>query len=100
MLSNGFKKAIRTGARSVIAQKVAEAVVAGATLATQRAAEGTVNEAINTATPHVKESVKMLISRKRSHTSTTTITTPIEYDVKKSKININSLIDGSGIVLD
>ena len=102
MLSSGFKTAISTDARSVIAQKVADAVVNGATLVTQRAVEGAVNEAINTATPYVKESVKKLISRKRPHTSTTTTTTTIcsEYNVKKSKININSLINGSGIVLD
>ena len=106
MLSRGFKKVISTNARSAIAQKVADVVVNGATSATQKAVEGAVNEAINAATPYVKESVQNLISRKRPHTgTTTTITTttttiPSGYDVKKPKINITSLIDGSGIVLD
>ena len=36
------------------AQKVADAVVNGATSATQKTVEGAVNEAINTATPYVK----------------------------------------------
>ena len=66
------------------------------------AVEGAVNEAINTATPYVKESVQKLVGRKRSHSATTTTTTttttiPSVYDVKRPKININSLIDGSGI---
>ena len=95
MLASGFKKAIITGARSAIAQKVADAVVNGATSATQKA-EGAVNEAITTTTPYVKESVQKLVSRKRPYAGSTT-TIPRGYDVKRPKIN--SLIDGSGIVL-
>ena len=96
MLASGFKKAIITGARSAIAQKVADAVVNGATSATQKAVEDAVNEAINTTTPYVKESVQKLVSRKRPYAGPTT-TIPRGYDVKRPKIN--SLIDGSGIVL-
>ena len=73
MLSNGFKKA--TGARSVIAQKVADAVMYRGTSATQKAVEGAVNEAINTVTPYVKESVQKLISSKRPNTTATATAT-------------------------
>ena len=102
MMASGFKKAISSGAKSAIAQKVADAVVNGATSATQKAVEGAVKEAINTVKPYVKDSLQKLVSRKRPHNTTTTITPPpySGYNVKKSKININSLIDGSGIVLD
>ena len=47
MLSSGLQKVRSTGARSANAQKVADAVVNGATSATQKAVEGAVNEAIN-----------------------------------------------------
>ncbi len=106
MMASGFKKAISSGAKSAIAQKVADAVVNGATSATQKAVEGAVKEAINTVKPYVKDSLQKLVSRKGPHNTSTTTTTTITpppssgYNVKKSKININSLIDGSGIVLD
>ena len=58
---------INTGAKSAIAQKVADAVVNGATSATQKAVEGDVNEAINTVTPYVKDSLQMLVSWKRPY---------------------------------
>ena len=94
--------------RSAIVQKFADAVVNGAKSAKQKAVDGAVNEAINTVTPYVNESVQMLISRKRPHvgttitttTTTTTTTLPRGYDVKKPKINISSLINGSRIALD
>ena len=72
MLSSDLKKAINTGAWSVNAQMVSDAVVNGATSDSQKAVEGAVNEALNTATPCVKESVQQLISRKRPHTGITT----------------------------
>ena len=85
MLPSGFKKAISTGAKSAIAQKVADAVVNGATSATQNAVEGTVNEAIN--------KVKVLGKRM--------LPSPQEEETSPAKkINISSLIDGSGIVFD
>ena len=85
MLSSGFIKATRTGARSAIAQKVADAVVNGATSATQNAVEGAVNETIN--------KVKVLGKRRSSQEEEAS-------HAKKTKININRFIDGSGIVLD
>ena len=86
MLSSGFKQAISTGAKSAIAQKVVDAVVNGATSATQKAVEGAVNEAINKVT---------VLGKKRSSPS------PQEEETSPAKkINISSLIDGSGIVFD
>ena len=83
MVSSDFKKAISDGAKSAIAQKVADAVVTGATSATQKAVEGAANEAIN--------KVKVLGSSPP----------PQEEETSPAKkINISSLIDGSGIVFD
>ena len=90
MFSSGVKSVINRGVNSMVAQKVANAVVNGATSAAKKTAERVVNEAINTATPYVKEK---LIGKKR--TATAAISTP-----SAKRININSLIDGSGIVLD
>ena len=85
MLTSGFKKAIRTGAKSAIVQKVADAVVNGAKSATQKAVEGAVHEAINKVT---------VWGKKRS--------SPEEEAslARKTKLNINSLIDGSGNAFD
>ena len=57
MFASGLKKAISSDAKSVIAQKVADAVVNGATSTVQKAAESAVNEAINTVKPYVKKRV-------------------------------------------
>jgi hypothetical protein len=108
MFASGLKKAISTGANSVIAHKVADAVVNGATSATQKAAESVVNEAVNAVKPIVKESLKKLVGRKRSllpPVSTTPIVleeivTTVNNNKKKPNIDINSLIDGSGIIFD
>jgi hypothetical protein len=107
MFASGLKKAISTGANSVIAHKVADAVVNGATSATQKAAESVVNEAVNAVKPIVKESLKKLVGRKRSLLPPVS-TTPIVLEEivttvnkkKKPNIDINSLIDGSGIIFD
>ena len=60
MFATGLKKAISTGANSVIAHKISDAVVNGATSASQKAVESVVNEAVNTVKPIVKESLKKL----------------------------------------
>ena len=83
LFSSGTKQAISSVAKSAIAQKVANAVVNGATSATQKAIEGAVNEVI-------KERVKKRSASDREEA----------IKSKKSKININDLIDGSGIVFD
>ena len=91
MFASGLKKAISTGAKFVIAQKVADAVVKGATSTVQKATESAVNEAINSVKPYVK---KLVVGQKRPPISIETVQNKIP------KIDINSLIDGSGIVFD
>ena len=105
MFATGLKKAISTGANSVIAHKISDAVVNGATSASQKAVESVVNEAVNTVKPIVKESLKKLVvGQKRSSPSVTipAVLEEIATTIKKKKpnIDINSLIDGSGIVFD
>ena len=110
MFSSGLKTAISSSAKSAIAQKIADAVVNGATSATQKAAETAVNEVINTVTPYVKKSVKKLAGKKRplnlvgQHIEAKipkAAKTAVKHIVSKiPQIDINSLIDGSGIVLD
>ena len=106
MFSSGIKSAINRGINSAVAHKVANAVVNGATLAakktanaavngatlaTQKAAEKATHEVFNTVVkPYVKEK---LSGKKRA--ATTAIT-----QSPAKRININSLIDGSGIVFD
>ena len=108
IFSGGVKSAINKGVNSVVAQKVVNAVVNGATstakktanaalngatAASQRAGERAVNEALNTyIIPYVK---KKLVGGKRAAASEIA-----EPTSAKREININSLIDGSGIVLD
>ena len=108
MFATGLKKAISTGANSVIAHKISDAVVNGATSASKKAVESAVNEAVNTVKPIVKESLKKLVGQKRHHhTSSPSAAIPVVLEeiattIKKKKpnIDINSLIDGSGIVFD
>ena len=106
MFSGGIKNAINRGVNSAVAHKVANAVVNGATsaakktanaavngatLATQKAAEEAANKVFNTVvTPYVKDK----LSGKKRGATTSISSSPAK------KININSLIDGSGIVLD
>jgi hypothetical protein len=109
MFATGLKKAISTGANSVIAHKISDAVVNGATSASQKAVESAVNEAVNTVKPIVKESLKKLVGQKRHHRSSSPSATKIPVVLeeiattikkKKPNIDINSLIDGSGIIFD
>ena len=53
-----FSKAINSAAKRGLAQKVVNAVVNGATNATQKAAESVVKEAYNVAGPHLKKLIK------------------------------------------
>ena len=64
------------------------------------------NEAVNTVKPIIKESLLKLVGQKRSSSSPSAsipnLLEEIATTVKKKKpnIDINSLIDGSGIVFD
>ena len=106
MFATGLKKAISNGANSVIAHKISDPVVNGATSASQKAVESVVNEAVNTVKPILKETLKKLVGQKSS-SSSPSVTIPVVLEeiattIKKKKpnIDINSLIDGSGIVFD
>ena len=105
LFSSGFKKVISSGVNSATAHKVADAVVNGATSATQKfgkcvvrgaasagqkAAESVVNNAIDS-------TKKWFVGRKRSIQPS--VTEPIIVPQKRM-LDIDSLIDGSGIVLD
>ena len=70
-------------------------MVNGATNATKKAVEDTVNDAINN---KVKPYMIKKLTSKRKPTSVPG--GDDEESRKKLKVNINSLIDGSGIVLD
>ena len=106
MFSGGMKNLINRGIDSVVAHKVANAVVNGATLAakktanaavngatlaTQKAAEKAANKVFNTVvTPYIEDKL-----RGKKRTASAAIPS-----LPAKRININSLIDGSGIVLD
>ena len=93
IFSSGAKQVISSAAKSAIAQKIANAVVNGATSATQEAVKGAINETIN---GYVKPYISSKLKKKRPVSS-------IEEEVvesKRPKLNINDLINGSGIVFD
>ena len=92
IFKSGLKGVIKSGAQSAIGQKIADAVVNGATSATKKVLEDSVDSAINKAKSYINN--KPL---KRKQENKEQSFTP---NNKKSKININTLIDGSGIVFD
>lgn len=89
IFSTGMKNVINTAAKSAITQKVANAVVNGATSTAEKAIKEVVNDTIK----HIKQGRKRVIS-------SPTIQGNQHQEVKKAKVDINSLINGSGIVLD
>ena len=107
LFSGGVKKAINSATTSAIAHKVADAVVDGATSTSKKVADAIVNEAVSAAgkasanaVNSVIDSVANKVRRKR----------PVAQDhqqhyiskqlKKKSKSDIDSIFDGSGIVYD
>ena len=97
LASSGIQSAINTAAKSAVTQKVANAIVNGASSAAEKATKDLINETVN----NIKK-----IGRKRVATPN-----PLENKVqiaetlpreegKKAKLNINSIINGRGIVLD
>ena len=114
LFPDGIKKALSSGAGSAIAHKVVDAVVNGASSTPKQVADAIVKEvvsavagkasakAVNTAIDSIVNKVK---SKKRPHPvvqqphhseARSTAVPP----VKRKKINIDSVIDGSGIVYD
>ena len=85
-----LSKAISSGTSSAIAHKVVDSVVNGATLVGKKTANAALKGAVNAV---VQE---QLAGRRRKRPSTTAIAGP----PLAKRFNIDSLIDGSGIVYD
>ena len=107
LFSSGIKKAISSGTSSVIAHKVADAVVNGATSTSKRLADAIIKEAVsaagkastnavNTVIDSVVNRVKKRPVQQQPHSEAFVTPPPL----KRNKIDIDSLIDGSGIVYD
>ena len=105
LFSSGIQKAISSGTSSAIAHKVADAVVNGATSTSKRVADAIIKEAVSAAgkasTNAVNSVIDSVVSKvkKRPYPvqpQAYSAATPL----KRNKIDIDSLIDGSGIVYD
>lgn len=88
-----LSKAISSGTSSAIAHKVVDSVVNGATLVGKKTANAALKGAVNAV---VQEKLAGRRRRKRPSSSTTAIADP----PLAKRFNIDSLIDGSGIVYD
>ena len=94
LFPDGIKKVISSDTGSSIANKVADAVVNGAANAIiKEAVSGDVGKAVNKVVDSIVNTAKK--KKKRSHPSHTE-----GVPLKRTKIDIDSLIDGSGIVYD
>ena len=108
LLSSGIKKVISNGTSSAIAHKVADAVVNGATSSTsKKVADAIVKEATSAAGKASASTVKTAIDslvKKVKERKRPVVESPItahqQPPSKRKKINIDSLIDGSGIIYD
>ena len=109
LLSSGIKKVISNGTSSAIAHKVVDAVVNGATSSTsKKVADTIVKEATSAAGKASASTVKTAIDslvKKVKGTKRPVAEAPITVyqqppPSKRKKINIDSLIDGSGIIYD
>ena len=94
--SNSIKSAINTAAKSTVTQKVANAIVNGASSAAEKATKDLVNETVH----QIKK-----IGRKRAapeliESEAQIAETLPREEGKKAKVNISSIIKGRGIVLD
>ena len=114
LFSGGIKKAISSGTSSAIAHKLADAVVNGATSSTSKkitdaiikegvsaagkASANVVNTAIDSIVNKVKKKKRPhpVVQQHHSEACSIVASTPL----KRKKIHIDSLIDGSGIVYD
>ena len=109
LFSSGIKKVISNGASSSIAHKVADAVVNGATSSTsKKVADAIVKEATSAAgkasASAVKTAIDSVVNKvvkgvKRPAAIESSIIVH-QQPSKRKKINIDSLIDGSGIIYD
>ena len=113
LFSSGIQKVISNGTSSAIAHKVADAVVNGATSTTvKKVADAIVKEATSAAgkasASAVKTAIDSVVNKvvkrggvKRPAALESSIAVHQQQpSAKRKKINIDSLIDGSGIIYD
>ena len=108
LLSSGIKKVISNGTSSAIAHKIADAVVNGATSSTsKKVADAIVKEATSAAgkasASAVKTAIDSVVNKVKGVKGPAVESSIITYhqpSSKRKKINIDSLIDGSGIIYD
>ena len=109
LFSSGIQKVISNGASSVIAHKVADAVVNGATSTTvKKVADAIVKEATSAAGKASASAVKTAIDSVVNKVVKGGVKRPAvesslavhQQPSKRKKINIDSLIDGSCIIYD
>ena len=98
LFSSRFKKAISSDVNSAMAHKVVDAVVNGATSTSQKVGEAVVKGATSAGQKDVESVVidstkKWIVGKKRSLADPSIVP-------QKRKLDIDSLIDGSSIVLD
>ena len=107
LFSSGIKKVISNGASSAIARKVVDAVVNGASTSSKKVADAIVKEATSAAgkasTSAVKSAIDSIVKKGVKRPAVESSIIPHQQQpslAKRKKINIDSLIDGSGIVYD
>ena len=111
LFSSGIQKVISNGASSAIAHKVADAVVNGATSTTvKKVADAIVKEATSAAgkasASAVKTAIDSVVNKvvkggvKRPAAIESSIIVHQQPSSKRKKINIDSLLEGSGIIYD
>ena len=110
LFSSGIKKVISNGTSSAIAHKVADAVVNGATSSTlKKVTDAIVKEAtsaagkasagaVKTAIDSVVNKMVRGVKRSAADAVESSIIVHQQPSSKRKKINIDSLIDGSGII--
>ena len=110
LFSSGINKTISSGTSSAIAHKLVDAVVNGATSATsKKVVDAVIKEGVSTAGKASANVVntaidsivnKMKKKRPQQHHSEEDYSIVAPSPVKRKEIDIDSLIDGSGIVYD
>ena len=106
LFSSGIKMFISNGTSSAIAHNVADVVVNGATSTSKKVADAIVKEATSAAgkasASAVKTAIVSVVNKvkgvKRSAAESSIAVHQQPSLAKKKRINIDSLIDGSGIV--
>ena len=107
LFSSGIKKVISSGTSSAIAHKVADALVNGATSTSKKVADAIAKEVTSASASAVKKAIDSVVKKVRGRTKRPPVAAAEPAGIvvqpptlKRKKIHIASLIDGSGIVYD